>query len=82
MSLPSKSSPVVTFFPETFPDGPWGVDTIGDSWYVIHKLTGRKKRIGRVIGIKSVSSRRPNYFDRALEEAARRNRTEAAGAGV
>lgn len=63
-----------TYFPEE--PGPWGVDCIGRAWYVIHKDTGRKRRIGRVCGFVPVSTRAPNYFERAMEEAARRNRKE------
>lgn len=62
--------------PPTFstdPPGPWGVDTIGNTWYVIHSTTLRCKAIGRV------GARAPyNYFDRAIEEADRRNRQAAA----
>ena len=52
--------------------GPWGVDTIGGDWCVIHRgrLTG--KRIGPVIG--ATTKQRANYFDRAIAEADRRNR--------
>lgn len=49
--------------------GPWGVDTIGDNWCVVHQDTLRAKVIGPVGG------RRTNYFDRAIEEADRRNRS-------
>lgn len=53
--------------------GPWGVDSIGPHWYVIHRESLRAKKIG-VAG-----SRRTNYFDRAVVEADRRNRAEGAG---
>ena len=59
------------FFPEGWPAGPWGVNSIGHAWYVCHTHTGRAKRIGRV-GARG----RINYFDRAVEEAARRNEKE------
>ena len=42
---------LVTHFPAESPDGPWGVDSVGSVWLVIHKVTGRTKRIGRVIGV-------------------------------
>lgn len=51
--------------------GPWGVDSIGSHWYVVHRASLRVKKIG-VVG-----SRRTNYFDRAIEEADRRNRGSA-----
>lgn len=61
------------FYPAAFPGGPWGVDTIGDMWAVIHRETGRSKFIGK---LSQPGTRRgaPNYFDRALAEAHRRNR--------
>lgn len=53
--------------------GPWGVDSIGRDWYVIHIITLRAKRIGR-IGNKRPGGRWGiNYFDRAIEEATLRN---------
>ena len=55
----------------TEPPGPWGVDTIGGNWCVIHRETLRAKAIGPVGPGKA---RRVNYFDRALEEATKRNR--------
>ena len=51
--------------------GPWGVDTIGRVWCVIHRTTLRAKQIGRV------GSRATNYFDRAIAEANERNRKAA-----
>jgi hypothetical protein len=57
--------------PPTFtsdPDGPWGVDTIGMHWCVVHKGTLRAKVVG------PVGRSRTNYFDRALALAAERNR--------
>lgn len=51
-------------------DGPWGVDSIGRSWYVVHATTLRAKRIG------PVRLKGTNYFDRAMQEAARRNTKE------
>lgn len=59
------------FFPEDWPAGPWGVNSISNAWYVCHAHTGRAKRIGRV-GARG----RINYFDRAMEEAVRRNEKE------
>ena len=55
------------FFPSEAP-GPWGVDAIGRHWYVIHKETGRARRIGPIS--KGTGT---NYYDRAMTEAARRN---------
>lgn len=49
-------------------DGPWGVDSAGRCWYVVHSTTLRAKRIG-VVGAK-----RRNYFDEAVAEARRRNK--------
>ena len=51
--------------------GPWGVDSIGPHWYVIHRESLEAKKIGVVGG------RRTNYFDRAVDEADRRNRGSA-----
>lgn len=66
--MKAKSFP--TFSANT--PGPWGVDSIGNTWYVIHGITLRAKAIGRV------GARAPyNYFDRAIEEADRRNAKEA-----
>jgi hypothetical protein len=48
--------------------GPWGVDTIGNVWCVIHRERLTAKAIGRVS-----KGRGTNYFDRAMEEANRRN---------
>ena len=65
------------FFPEDWPAGPWGVNSIGHAWYVCHAHTGRAKHIGRAKRIGRVGARgRINYFDRAMEEAARRNEKE------
>lgn len=64
--MKAKSPPVFSADPDI--PGPWGVDTIGNAWYVIHSETLRAKCIGRVGG------RRPNYFDRACTEADRRNK--------
>lgn len=57
--------------PYYFPvvDGPWGVDEAGGFWYVTNGKRARK--IGPVVGISKRP--RPNYFDRAMEEALRRN---------
>lgn len=51
--------------------GPWGVDAIGRTWCVIHRDTLRAKAIGPVGG------KRTNYFDRAIEEADKRNGSSA-----
>lgn len=61
--------------PVHMPDtpGPWGVDSKYNSWYVVHSVTLRAKRIG------FCNSRRTNFFDRAMEEAARRNKEETRG---
>lgn len=59
------------FFPDGWPAGPWGVNSIGNAWYVCHAHTGRAKHIGRV-GARG----RISYFNRALEEATRRNKKE------
>lgn len=61
------------FFPEALNQGPWGVDAAGGYWYVCHLTSGRKKRIGRV-GARAGY----NYFDRAMDEAHRRNKAENA----
>lgn len=53
------------FFPEVA--GPWGVDTIGDWWCVIHKDTLVAKRVGRI------GARGTNFHDKAMKEAADRN---------
>ena len=52
----------------TLDPGPWGVCSAGRSWYVVHSVTLRAKRIG-VVGAK-----RANYFDQAVREATRRNK--------
>ena len=54
-------------FPEASPAGPFGVGGTLTAWYVVHKVTGRARRIGRVGG------KKVNYFDRAITEAHRRN---------
>ena len=51
--------------------GPWGVDSLGRHWYVVHCKTLRAKRIG------PVGAKRRNYFDAAIAEADRRNREES-----
>lgn len=47
--------------------GPWGVDCIGNHWYVVHSETLRAKKIGRC------GARKTNYFDVAIDEASKRN---------
>lgn len=64
------TTPPIHFHPSS-PDGPWGVNGIGRTWYVIHRVTLRAKAIGKVGG------KRINYFDRALEEAHKRNKEQA-----
>ena len=61
-----SSAPI---FSATVP-GPWGVDSLGRYWYVVHSTTLVARRIG-VVGAK-----RKNYFDEAVAEADRRNRKE------
>ena len=55
-------------FPGTSEDGPYGVGSTDRSWYVVNKHTGEAKRIGpiQLTGV--------NYFDKAMEEADRRNK--------
>jgi hypothetical protein len=48
----------------------------GMYWYIENKVTGRRVKIGRVGG------RRVNYFDRAREEAMRRNLALSQEGGV
>lgn len=55
-------------FPKSTPYGPWGVGSIGTTWYVINKYTGIAKRIGLV------RNRGTNYFDISIIEAERRNK--------
>ena len=57
-------------YPEHSPNGPWGVDSIGRVWYVIHRHSLRAKAVGKIVAPKS------NYFDRAMEIAHQRNREE------
>ena len=47
--------------------GPWGVDVLGNVWYVVHGRTLLAKAIG------PSGAKKTNYFHRALEEASRRN---------
>ena len=65
MKTSATSAPL--FFPEGAP-GPWGVDTIGSDWAVIHRETMKSKRIGPISKGRGI-----NYYDRAMTEAARRN---------
>lgn len=58
---------------ETDVKGPWVVDnSLPHHWAIINKVTGRRKVIGPVSRPRQRS--KVNYFDRAYEEAARRNR--------
>jgi len=61
------------YYPHDTPDGPFGVGSTAAAWYVVNRHTGHAKHIGRV------RSKIINYFDRALEEAYRRN-TEGSNA--
>lgn len=57
--------------------GPWAVDnTLPHQWGIINTKTGRRKVIGLVHQPRSRS--KVNYFDKAVEEANRRNRQESA----
>lgn len=53
--------------------GAWHVGTRhdGSGWYIVNKDTGKSKYIGPVTG------KGTNYFDRAVDEAKRRNKAEA-----
>lgn len=55
-------------FPAGQDFGPWGVCSIGMSWWVIHSVTLESQRVG-LIG-------KPAIFAAALTEAARRNLAE------
>lgn len=57
-----------THYPIGWPEGPWGVSSKGRTWYVCHR-DGKKRP--KCIGPARLKGR--NYFDRAMEEAARRN---------
>ncbi len=58
---------------ETRTPGPWVVDnTLAHHWAILNTKTGRRKVIGPVRQPRSRS--KVNYFDRAYEEAERRNR--------
>lgn len=53
--------------------GPWVVDnTLPHHWAILNTKTGRRKVIGPVGKPRSRS--KVNYFDRAMEEAERRNK--------
>lgn len=66
--LTAKSPP--TFYPAGSPQGPWGVDTIGSDWCVIHKVTLQARRVGPI----GMRGGRVNHFDRANDMARQRNR--------
>jgi hypothetical protein len=60
--------------------GPWAVDnTLPHHWAIINTKTGRRKVIGPVSRPRQKS--KVNYFDRAYEEATRRNTALAASKG-
>lgn len=60
--------------------GPWAVDnTLPHQWAIINTITGRRKVIGPVSRPRQNS--KVNYFDRAYEEATRRNTALAAPKG-
>jgi hypothetical protein len=49
--------------------GPWHVGSRNDRyWYIVNRVTGRSRKIG------PVRMRGTNYFDKAEEEADRRNK--------
>lgn len=50
-------------------EGPWVVDHVypAGKWAIINRVTGHRKVIG------PARSRRTNYYDKAVREAARRN---------
>lgn len=53
---------------DTDPPGEWAVDNnLTHVWRIVNKRTGRTKVIGKVM------AGRNNWFDRAMEEATRRN---------
>lgn len=52
--------------------GIWKPDTVGDYWYVINMTTGEKVKIGRIGGPRG-NMKGINYYDRAVQEANRRN---------
>lgn len=57
---------------KTTTPGPWVVDnTLLAHWAILNTATGRRKVIGPVHRPRSRS--KVNYFDRAYEEAVRRN---------
>lgn len=60
-----------TWLPTTVP-GPWAVENSlnASDWKIINTVTGKDKLIG------PVSSKGVNYFDRAVEEAEKRNHVE------
>jgi hypothetical protein len=64
----------------TVTPGPWAVDnTLSHHWAIINTETGRRKVIGPVRKPRSRS--KVNYFDRAYEEASRRNAAIAKAEG-
>jgi hypothetical protein len=58
---------------DTDPPGDWAVENTPTlkHWGIYNKRTGRRKKIGPVYQPRSRS--KVNYFDRAMEEATRRN---------
>lgn len=59
-------------YPEGHPEGPWGVTTFRNQWYVVNRDTLLGKALGPIS--KPMRGHIPvNFFDRAMEEASRRN---------
>lgn len=48
--------------------GPWGVNSIGATWYVVNSQTGVARAVGKV------GAKKRNYFDAAIALADSRNR--------
>ena len=72
MSRPNNTNTVNGFHLITIRtlSGPWHVGTKDDIyWYIVNAETGQSKKIG------PAQIKGPCYFDRAREEAERRNRS-------
>lgn len=60
-------------YPQGWPEGPWGVTTFRNRWYVVNRFTLLGKSLGPVAA--PARGHTPvNYFDRAMDEAVRRNK--------